>query len=70
MSNEKTCFMVCNMHPSFELSTGHRVKASSFAEGCVGFLPCFDTREQAEKFIGDDQGIEITQLMKGTAPDE
>ena len=41
---------------------------SDMADGCVGCMLVFDTRESAVKYIGDEEGTIIQIKLKGDKP--
>jgi len=56
---DKQLYAVGIMIRTFETNTGARIKASSYDEGCVGFLPVYGTRSEAEKAYPGNGLIEL-----------
>lgn len=54
-------FAVSQLIYKFEFETGQTVNASTYDKGCVGFMPVYKTRKQAEKAWPE---CELTEVSK------
>jgi hypothetical protein len=54
-------FVVLGLLKELELNIGVKLKASSYDEGCIGFLPVYATKAEAKKAYPDYKILELEE---------